>query len=175
MPFTPDTTFLAITPAALRATVAASARFQALVGAAGDSAVAALRCHLQLVDDSLEDGHPDDDPKLKDPRPRAWINTVEDFTLERQGPGEWQPKQTLQVNFELVIPEQYRATRNDQYLWFVSQIGTIIDQMIAARDADTAGTYLPFDRIECVTDPMPCLDDLNSEDFWGATYAFFSQ
>jgi len=173
MPYTPEG-FLAVPITALVATIAASARFRTIVGASS-AALAETKIEIQLADDEAEEGHPEDAPKLKFPRPRAIVSTVEDFTHERGGPGEWQTKQALRVSFEFIVPEQYRTTRREQYVWFTSQIGVILAEMQTARDADTDGSYLPFDRIECVQDPMPGIDDLSIEEYWGVEYSFFSQ
>lgn len=174
MPYTP-TGYLAVPPAALRATLAASATWQSLCQCPGDAASAALSIALQFMLDDVEDEQPVDKPKLKFPRPRAVIVTNEDFMRERRGAGEWHPQGTLNLSIELVVPDQYQGDQNEEFIWVASQIGGILSEMETLRDGDTAGTYLPFDRIAIVQDPMPGADDLHVEAFWGSEFQFFFQ
>lgn len=167
MPVTP-TGYLAVPFAALRATVAASATFQEVVGAA-DAAEAKLSIYLQLGDDELEPNRAPEDPKLKHPRPRAVVATANDWVRDRKGAAEWQPASSLWLSFEFPIPAEYAGVHNDEALWFLNQVGAILAEMEAARDADTEGLYLPFHRLAFLDDPMPGDDDLHVENFWGAT------
>ena len=163
--------YLAVPVLALRKTIAASARFQQIVGSA--SAEAALEhTHEQLFDDEEQEGTDLDDKKLAHPRPRAIVFTTESWMRERRGPGEWNVECSLAAGFELIVPAEYDSDHDSRSRWFLNQMGVILAEMETARDADTAGDYLPFHRINLITDPMPCYEPVNIERYWGCEVAF---
>lgn len=165
--------YIAVPLNALRELVAASATFRDVVGSS-DVTAAKEHVYLQLSDDELEEGRDVGDPRLKYPRPRALVATMRDFSSMRHGPGEWRPEMSWLLSFEFPVPTEFRNSRNDQCIWFTTQVGKILQEMEAAADADTQGIYLPMVAIRVETDPMPCDADEHIEEFWGAEYRIHS-
>lgn len=113
--------------------IAASATFQAVVGAA--NATEALASVLILEATDLDDEHP---------RPRAIVKLGSDFSSRRIGMGTWFQGGTVDVCFEFNLSDE-TATKAENLLAFADQIGAILDEcsvLAGTGDAGDGETYL---------------------------------
>lgn len=114
----------------LRRTVAASATFRAVVGAA-DEAAARLRVHkFEAKDDGSQ------------PMPRAVVGYADAQEADGEAVGVLIRSGPLYVAFEFPTPEAYLDDRSDGCTDFTNKLGAILREMAEAAAADPS-SYLP--------------------------------
>ncbi len=113
--------------------IAASATFQAIVGAADAAAALAFVQILEATD--KDDEHP---------RPRAIVKFGSDFASQKLGTATWNSGGTVEVCFEF-LPADAGETRAENLLAFANEVGLILSEcsdLAGQGDAGDGETYL---------------------------------
>lgn len=142
----------------LKETIAASARFQSIVGALDANEAKASIIKFWA-----------DESKAAHAMPRCVVRNLNEDEAVRSTTSGWNFTGPLMMYFEFPIPAEHQDDHEDAGTWFANQVGVIRQEMRNAAVANP-DQYLNIQKIELVDLGEGKPDENEGTPWWGAEF-----